>query len=65
MEQRNSIEYYQGREIVERSMARAAIDPAIAKIHSDMADRYAGLVSEAHAAMFRRRPVMGESRATA
>lgn len=56
MEQRDSIEYYRDREAVERSMARAAIDTSIAAIHGEMADRYAALVRDGHAAMVPRPP---------
>lgn len=44
MSELNSAEYYRAREQRERGLATAASDPAIAKIHTEMADRYADLV---------------------
>ena len=43
MTELNSVEYYRTREQQERGLAVAATSPAIAKIHIEMADRYADL----------------------
>ena len=50
--QENSREYYRGRSERERELARAALNPIIANIHSELADRYdrlADKLSELHA----------------
>ncbi len=44
MDDSNSTEYYRTREHHARGLAQPALDPAVAKIHLEMADRYAGLV---------------------
>lgn len=49
----NTAEYYQSRERAERDMAHKAFDPEIAKIHIDLANRYA---DQAAAAAVPRRP---------
>ena len=40
MGRENSREYYVGRSARERELARAAVNPEIAGIHSELADRY-------------------------
>ena len=40
MGRENSREYYVGRSARERELAEAATNPAIAGIHSELADRY-------------------------
>jgi hypothetical protein len=40
MGQENSREYYRGRSERERELARAALNPIIADIHTELADRY-------------------------
>lgn len=42
-----SYEYYMARLSNERAMAEAAVDPAIAKIHQELADHYERLANEA------------------
>ena len=49
MSELNSTGYYKVREQKERSLAEAATDPAIAAIHTDMANRYAALVAKTDA----------------
>ena len=41
----NSIDYYLAREQHERDLAKVATNPAIAKIHLEMATRYAQLTA--------------------
>lgn len=45
----NTVSYYQKREERERDLAAAAVNPAIAAIHLDMAARYQRLASTAPA----------------
>ena len=47
MSELNSAGNYRGREQQERARATACIDPAIAAIHVEMAERYAALVMQA------------------
>lgn len=47
MPEPNSLGYYQARELKQRTLARAATDPAIAAIHLDMAARYAAIIQQA------------------
>ena len=52
MGQENSREYYRGRSERERELARAALNPIIADIHTELADRYDSLadnLSKRHA----------------
>ena len=52
MGQENSREYYRGRSERERELARAALNPIVADIHTELADRYdclADKLSELHA----------------
>lgn len=46
MTERNNREYYVARAEVARALSEAAIDPNIAKIHSEMAERYRELADE-------------------
>jgi hypothetical protein len=51
MGQENSREYYRGRSERERELAQAALNPIIADIHTELADRYDRLadnISERH-----------------
>lgn len=47
MSELNSADYYRGREEQERALAARAVDPGIAAIHADMADRYSELRGQA------------------
>ena len=42
----NSTDYYQSRERREYDLADAALSPAIAKIHREMAEHYSLLIAE-------------------
>ncbi|MFC4594324.1 hypothetical protein [Sphingobium tyrosinilyticum] len=42
----DSVEYYLSREEKERALAAAALDPKIAAIHLDMAERYAAIIMQ-------------------
>ena len=53
----NTPDYYRQRERQERALAASAFNPAIGKIHLDLAARYAALLVEANDA--RPRPVLG------
>ncbi|MEG3124792.1 hypothetical protein [Sphingomonas sp. GB1N7] len=46
MNELNNSEYYARREAAERKLAAKAHDRAIAKIHADLAERYALLASQ-------------------
>ena len=46
MSEPNALEHYQRREQKERILAAAAIDPAIAAIHAEMADHYSDLIEQ-------------------
>ena len=46
MPDENSVAYYLGRERRERHLASAAVNPAIAAIHHELADRYARLATQ-------------------
>jgi hypothetical protein len=46
MQDLNSIDYYQSREEKERALAVAALNPEIAAIHLDMAERYAAIIQQ-------------------
>lgn len=50
MSEENSREYFESRAANARTMASKAIDPHIAKIHQEMADRYGQLAAHANAA---------------
>lgn len=46
MSEVNSVAYYLGRERRERHLASVAINPEIAAIHRDLAERYAKLATQ-------------------
>lgn len=46
MDDSNSPAYYQSRERRERELAEAAINPVIAEIHLEMAQRYSELIQQ-------------------
>ena len=46
MDDSNSPAYYQSRERRERELAAAAVNPAIAEIHLEMARRYSELIQQ-------------------
>ncbi len=47
MSEENSREYFEARAANARTMASNAVDPQIAKIHKEMADRYDELAAHA------------------
>lgn len=47
MDDLNSADYYRARELKARAMAAASTNPAVAKIHLEMASRYAELLNGA------------------
>ena len=47
MSEENDREYYEARAAYAREMAAKAVDPAIGKIHAEMADRYDQLAEHA------------------
>ena len=46
MSEENSVAYYLGRERRERHLASVALNPAIAAIHRELAERYAKLAMQ-------------------
>lgn len=54
MNDENSLDYYRRREATHRKRAAEARDPSIAKMHSELAERYACVV-ESQQAVERRR----------
>lgn len=47
MRERMNMEYYQGRALREREMARTSVNETIAGIHLEMAERYEEIVEQA------------------
>lgn len=50
MSEQDTAQYFRIRELRQRSMASAAIDPTIAAIHLELADRYAELTDRSESA---------------